>query len=144
MIISKFFYALDLSAILVMCMIFSVFIDYDHIYTKYIKKKKRHFRTWMQEPFAIILIGLPIGLILGNLIDMSLLYLVLIVYTSHILLDYLCVFEASPLAPFDNKPYKKTGTGIFKMTRKGRFKNKIYQKYFEIFNNVLFVILLLI
>ena len=90
-------------------LIFGVLIDYDHK----LKKKAPWYRrrTWIQEPFGFILIGLPLSFILG-MINKIFSILVLIPYAGHIFLDYLCVFETYPLSPF-SKIKKKEGVGIF-------------------------------
>ncbi|MGC8993666.1 MAG: hypothetical protein ACP5JK_02780, partial [Candidatus Aenigmatarchaeota archaeon] len=59
----------------------------------------------------IFLIALPLA-ILFSIINKLFFLLLLIPYTTHIFLDYLCVFEAKPLAPF-SKIKKKEGLGIF-------------------------------
>lgn len=57
------------------------------------------------------MVGLPLAFILSR-IDKAFFILVSIPYLSHILLDYLCVFEARPLAPLF-RIKKKEGLGIF-------------------------------
>lgn len=90
-------------------LVFGVLVDLDHMLNKdapwYLK------RTWIQEPTGLLLVGLPLALLLG-MIDKSFIPLVLVPYGSHILLDYLCIFEARPLAPFLDVR-KREGLGIF-------------------------------
>lgn len=90
-------------------LVFGVLIDLDHLFNKkapwYLK------RTWIQEPMGLLVIGIPLAFLL-SLVDKSLFPLVLVPYGSHILLDYLCIFEARPLAPFFDIR-KKEGWGIF-------------------------------
>ena len=89
--------------------IFSVLIDFDHKFSKRTPWYRK--RTWIQEPFGLIIIGLPISFILG-MIDEIFFFLILIPYALHIFLDYLCIFETYPLAPF-SKIRKREGFGIF-------------------------------
>lgn len=122
-------------------LIFAVLIDYDHKFGK--KKPWYHQRTWVQEPFGFILIGLPLALIL-SLINKIFFVLVIIPYLSHIFLDYLCVFETFPLAPF-SKIKKKEGIGIFIPSSekwKRRIKKGISESYFLYFNLILFLLVL--
>jgi len=90
-------------------LVFGVLVDYDHVINK--EAPWYHKRTWIQEPLGLLLIGAPLAWLL-SLVDRALLVLVLAPYASHILLDYLCVFEACPLAPF-SEVRKKEGWGIF-------------------------------
>ena len=115
-------------------LVFSVLIDLDHWYKK-IKRPWFARRTWIQEPPALFLIALPIALLL-RFLNPSFFYLTLASFSSHILLDYLCVFKARPLAPF-SKLEKPEGFGIFvPATHKWRrrIKGKISENYFLIFN----------
>jgi hypothetical protein len=84
-------------------------IDLDHKLNK--KAPWYAKRTWIQEPLAIFIIALPLAT-LFSVIDKFFFVLILLLYVAHILLDYLCIFEAQPLAPFF-KIKKKEGLGIF-------------------------------
>lgn len=130
---TNFFYAVIFS------LVFAVLIDLDHIAyfkaklkfkTKIIKLKKHkeeeleflrrsshlgpypELHTWLQEPFGLILIGVPIAIAL-SLINKNFFPLVIVAMGSHIFLDYLCIFPARPLEPFSNKEYKRLGEGPF-------------------------------
>lgn len=129
------------------------------IFHEYYKKEKRpwyHRRTWIEEPFGFIIIGLPIAFIL-SMINKMFLVLVLVPYFSHIFLDYLCIFETCPLAPFSTIK-KKEGLGIFipddlftKSENSKRWAKRVKIKkisglsenYFTIFNLILLVIVFL-
>ena len=118
--------------------IFAVLIDLDHFYKK-IKRPREARRTWVQEPFGLILLGFPLAFLL-NLLNKSFLWLTLIPYSSHIFLDYLCVFEAFPLAPF-SKIKKPKGMGIFIPSHYNwKMKGKISENYFLFINLILFLI----
>jgi len=103
------FNSLNVALSALFSLVFGVLIDYDHALNK--KAPWYHKRTWIQEPLGLLFIGVPIALLLG-LIDEVFRVLVLAPYASHILLDYLCVFEACPLAPLSDIK-KKEGWGIF-------------------------------
>lgn len=83
---------------------FGILIDYDHIFNE--KAHWYHKRTWIQEPFGFVLIGLPLAVII-NLVNKIFFILVIIPFWGHIFLDYLCVHEACLLAPFSQIKKKK-------------------------------------
>jgi membrane-bound metal-dependent hydrolase YbcI (DUF457 family) len=96
---------------------------------------------------GLILLGVPIALIVSA-INKDFFLLTILAYSSHIFLDYLCVFPARPLEPFSNKEYKKLGHGIFyphypKKWRDFVEKNKIRASD-ELIFGVLILILLVI
>jgi len=141
--------------IILFSLIFGILIDYDHKFNK--KAPWYHKRTWIQEPFGFLIIGLPLSFILGK-IDKIFFILVLIPYASHIFLDYLCIFETYPLAPF-LKIKKKEGLGIFipdnlfiksentqKWARRVREKNikGISENYFTLFNLIFLIIVVFV
>ncbi|MEM5790759.1 MAG: hypothetical protein QXP77_01785 [Candidatus Aenigmatarchaeota archaeon] len=110
----------------------------DHFYKK-LKKPWDARRTWIQEPFGLILVGFPIALLLG-LINQSFFWLSLISYSSHILLDYLCIFETFPLSPF-SKIKKPKGMGIFiPFYYNWKIKGKVSENYFLVANLILLLI----
>lgn len=136
-------------------LVFGVLIDLDHRFNRRAPWYRK--RTWIQEPPALVTVGLPVSLLLSR-IDEIFFVLVLVPYASHVLLDYLCVFEASPLAPF-SKVKKREGLGVFipdsflvksenskKWERRVRDKNikGISENYFTPFNvaSLIMVILL--
>ncbi len=122
----------DVFSSIIFSLIFAVLIDLDHLYKK-IKKSWDARRTWIQEPFGLILIGFPLAFLL-SFINRSFLWLTLIPYSSHIFLDYLCVFEAFPLAPF-SKIKKPKGMGIFvPFYFNWKMKGKISENYFLLAN----------
>ncbi len=87
----------------------SLLLDLDHYFTKKPWYKKR---SWVQEPFGFLFIGLPLAFFC-SFIKNHFFWLVVIPYLSHLTLDYLCIFETYPLAPFLEKIRKKEGFGIF-------------------------------
>ena len=138
---------LNLSLAIVFSFLFGVAIDYDHDFD--LKDPWYRKRTWVQEPFGLIFIGLPLALVLSRLDDIFF-PLILVPYVSHILLDYLCIFETFPLAPFSSFK-KREGLGIFipnserwlKRVRRKKLKG-IPENYFLPFNFLLlFAVILL-
>jgi len=112
-------------------------------------------RTWREEPFGFIFIGLPLAFVLSFL-DKIFWILILVPYGSHIFLDYLCIFETYSLAPF-SKFKKKEGIGIFfpddlfkKSENSKRWAKRIKEKnikgisenYFTLINIILLAIAL--
>lgn len=90
-------------------LVFGVLIDLDHKLNK--NAPWYHKRTWVQEPLGLLIVGLPLACFLG-FFDQQLFYAVLAPYASHVLLDYLCVFEAEPFAPL-LRIKKREGLGLF-------------------------------
>lgn len=128
--------------IIIFSFIFGVLIDQSQRIGKYLKKPLHHRRTWIEEPFGFILIGIPIGLSL-SLINKVYFFLVIIPYGMHVLLDYLTIHEVSPLAPFSRKNIK---IGFFKSEPPEKWytgKEKgISESYFLIFNITITIIIL--
>lgn len=92
---------------------FSTLIDLDHIVNLLRKENRYHLRSFIQEPLAIPMIGIPIGLIISFLLSSFIYFwLVIGVYSSHIILDYISTFEALPLDPFTKKIVKPETMGI--------------------------------
>ena len=126
----------------------SIYMDLDHIYSWLKKKPKKHLRTFIQEPFGILIIGLPTGIILFYMFnEIIYFWLSLILYIVHISLDYMCIFEAYPLDPFNKKIIKKEGYGfvlpfdtVWRKSKK-KFPHTISEKYIMI---ALMVILIII
>lgn len=126
-------------------LIFSVFIDFDHYLNKNTPWYRR--RTWIQEPFGFVIIGLPLAFLLSKVNEVFL-FMIIIPYGSHIVLDYLCIFEAYPLAPF-SRIKKREGLGIFVPNSKEwkeRVKAKkikaISENWFTLITFALFLIVL--
>lgn len=140
------FNLINVASIVLFSLIFSVLIDYDHKLNK--KAPWYHKRTWVQEPFGFVIIGLPLALILSA-INKNFFILVSISYVSHIFLDYLCIYETCPLAPFSNIK-KREGLGIFvpdskkwlKRVKRKKMKG-VSENYFLFFNLILLAILIL-
>lgn len=105
-------------------LVFAVFIDLDIIVGWKLGKPKHHGRTWVQEPFGVLLLGVPLGLLAQYFLTHGFL-LVIIPYASHVFLDYISIHEVSPFAPFSKRiahvgwirPIRiKTGTGMSEWT----------------------------
>lgn len=93
---------ITITEIVVFSLIFGVLLDLNQVVGKYLKKPANHRRTWVEEPFGFIFIGIPIGLILST-IKTDYLFMTLIPYGLHIIQDYLTIHEVSPFAPISNK-----------------------------------------
>ena len=132
-------------------LVFGVLIDLDHEFNRRAPWYCR--RTWVQEPTGLVILGLPLSFILGA-VNKIFFALILIPYATHILLDYLCVFETRPLTPF-LKIRKREGTGIFipdnlfiksensrKWARRVKSKNirGISENYFTLFGLIFLVV----
>jgi len=145
----------NLALTVLFSLVFGVLIDFDHVLNK--KAPWYHKRTWVQEPLGLIIIGLPLAYAL-SLINRDFLILTLVPYSSHILLDYLCVFEACPLAPFSGLK-KREGLGVFipdnlfaKSENTKRWAQRVREKnirgvsenYFTAFNVALLVLVALL
>ena len=120
----------------ILFIVLSFYMDLDHFF----KKNKRsiyHLRTFIQEPLAILWLGIPVGLMLF-LIFKSNLYFWLspLLFLTHVILDYICIFETYPLDPITQKIIKKEGYGIFFPIgpgwgkRKKEFPKSINELYF--------------
>ncbi len=140
----------NLLFILLFSLVFGTMMDIDHALNK--KAPWYHKKMWIQEPLSLVLIGLPIAVVL-SFVDKMFFVLVLVPYASHIFLDYLCVSEAHPLAPF-SKIKKKEGLGIFiaddlfrktqnskDWARRAKAKGMkaVSENYFTLFNVLLLV-----
>lgn len=96
--------------IIIFSLVFGVLIDANEIIGKKLKKPLYHRRTLVEEPAGLLLIGLPLGFLL-SLVKREYLFMTLIPYAVHIILDYLTLHEVSPFTPFLRKNIK---VGIFK------------------------------
>ncbi len=107
------------------------------------KKPTYHKRMWIEEPFGLILVCVPLGAIL-SLIKPQYFLMAVIPYAIHILLDYMVVHEVCPLAPFSNKNVWLKG--IFKAEPSKKWhkwtKGKPSENYL-IVANVIFLTLLM-
>lgn len=103
--------SLPISEIIIFSFIFGTLLDAELGVGKFIlKKPAHHLRSWIQEPFGILFIGLPLAWGLSTIRE-EYFWLVLIPYASHVVLDYLTIHEVCPLAPFSRKTKV---LGIFK------------------------------
>lgn len=100
----------SLTQILLFSFVFGVLVDLDLLIGMLMKKPWHHLRSWIHEPFGIILFGIPVALMFST-IKPSYFWLTIIPYTSHVIIDYLTEHEVTPLAPFSNKTRK---VGIIK------------------------------
>ena len=98
----------SLPAALAGALVFGVLVDLDH---RFSRGPWWHRRTWIQELTGLLLVGVPLSIAFNALLPGSWAY-ILPPYASHVLLDYLCVFEARPLDPLP-RPLKREGLGIF-------------------------------
>jgi hypothetical protein len=138
--------------ILVFSLIFANLIDIDHFLNK--KAPWYHKRTWIQEPFGVIFIGLPLAILL-SFFNKIYFILVIVPYISHLILDYLCTYRTYPLSPFSNWE-KEEGKGIFfadnlfsKTRNSIKWQNRtnsrgISENYFTLFNFILLIFVILV
>ncbi len=133
----------SLKEILLFSVIFGVMIDLDHKIGERMNKPVHHRRTWIEEPFGLLLIGLPIGLLL-SLIKKEYFFLTIIPYALQVFLDYITLHEVSPLAPFSNKNLK---TGFFKSWPKAEWysgnEKGLSEKYFFFLNLIIFCLIII-
>lgn len=119
---------------------FGVLPDLDFITRRYILGRKgKDLRTFIQEPFGILLLGIPVGLLFQYFMGHPYLYMVLIPYVSHVLLDYLVYHKVFPLAPFS---HKSMNVGIIPPVylNIGKY-NKFNENYLLLVNIVVLAIL---
>lgn len=120
---------------IIIIIVFSNFVDLDHIATKYLGKSEYHLRTFVQEPLGMIAIGFPSATILGLFFGFQYFWLVLALCGTHLALDYVCVFETYPLDPITTKVVKHEGNGlVFPWApgwneRRSKFPKAIHEKY---------------
>jgi len=114
----------------------STFMDLDHVVNLLLKRSKNHLRSFIQEPFAIGMVGIPLGIVLSWIFnDFIYFWLRILLYSLHVILDYSCVFEAYPLDPFSKRIIKPEGYGfIFPITyhfgrKKAEFPKTIDETY---------------
>jgi membrane-bound metal-dependent hydrolase YbcI (DUF457 family) len=127
--------------IIIFSLIFGVLIDLNQLIGRKMGKPSKHTRTWIEEPFGLIFIGIPIGIIL-SLIKKEYFFLTIIPFGLHILLDYVTIHEVSPLAPFSKK---NINMGFFKSNPppswySGKEKG-IPENYFLILNIIIVIII---
>lgn len=138
-----FFKENSLTEIMIFSLIFGVLIDLDQLIGKLLKKPVHHRSTWIEEPFGLLFIGIPVGLLL-SLVDKSYFFLVTIPYLSHIILDYLTTHHQSPLAPFSKKEIKLKGFKAYPHPPWYTGKEKgISENYFTILMIIILLVILL-
>lgn len=130
---------------------FSTLIDLDHVINYLRGESRYHLRSFIQEPLAIPMIGIPIGIILSYLLGSWVYFwLVIGVYSSHIVLDYMSTFEALPLDPFTKKVKKPETMGfVFPISpgwnhRRKDFPKAIDEIYVMIILGIGFTVVLLL
>ncbi|MBI2655493.1 CDP-archaeol synthase [Candidatus Woesearchaeota archaeon] len=123
--------------------IFGMLLDLDHIAKWLFTKEKRYLRTWVQEPFGFVIIGIPVAIALSILFEPYYFMLVLVPYLSHIILDYLTVNEVSPLAPFSKKRFRLGFIRQFPDSAYSReYKKGVSENYVLAFNILAFAFIL--
>lgn len=96
----------SLKEMVIFTIIFGLLIDLDHAVKWLYGKDKTYLRSWVQEPFGFLIIGLPIAIILGIFYEPYYFWLVTIPFASHILLDYMTTNEVAPFDPFSKKRFR--------------------------------------
>ncbi len=127
--------------------LFALFIDFDFLFRRYVRGNKgANLRTWIQEPFGIILFALPIAIIMG-LFKQVYFYLVMTAFVSHIILDYVTMRKAFPLSPFSNKEVDVGFIGKINLGKKKpklrlkTIKDKFDENHFLVINIAIFLLL---
>ena len=93
-----------LEVIIVWSLLFGVFVDLDIVLGSIYRSRKGFLRTCFQEPFGLLVGGLPLALASTYIFNnWAYSLLVLVPWGSHIVLDYLAVREVRPLLPFSEK-----------------------------------------
>lgn len=148
----------SIGELVIFSLIFGTLIDIDELVSARRKKSNHRFgiklfkkvdkgdlRSWVQEPFGLLIIGVPIGLFLAFFFKPIYFFFVIIPYALHIILDYMTIHEIiSPLAPFSKKIIK---TGIFRPKPSPPWfkkKNGVSENYVLILNILITILLLLI
>ena len=135
------FYPLQLHNILLASVIFSLCIDMDHWFSEKRQRSNDHLKTWIQEPFGLVFVALPIALILWYFLSVEWFILTLVTYGSHILLDYLSKNESSPLAPFNKKAFKRADSCFFiPIGDEHKFKKGIHENVLNGFLILIFIL----
>ncbi len=96
---SQSVYAIE---ILLFSIVFGSCIDLNQKVGKKLGRPSHHLRTFVEEPFGVLLIGLPAALLLA-LIKIEYFVLVIVPYAMHVLLDYITIHRVSPMAPFSGR-----------------------------------------
>lgn len=136
----------NLKELMLFALLFGALIDVDMIFGKLLHKPDRHLRTWFQEPFGFLVVGLPLGLILAT-IKPYYFFLVTIPYFSHIFLDYLTIHEAEPLTPFSKRKVRLGWIKPFpapQWFKNERIKTGISENYVLLMNVIVLTIIILL
>lgn len=121
-------------------LIYSNGLDLDHLY-KFNSRPKNHLRTFIQEPFGFLILGIPSAIILAYFLGYIYFWVVFCLYGIHIIADYCCIFETYPLDPFNREIVKKEGMGIILTFEKEWLQKR---KKFPYRINEIFIIIVLI
>lgn len=129
--------------IIIFSLIFGVLIDLNQLIGRKTGKPSKHTRTWIEEPFGLIFIGIPIGIIL-SLIKKEYFFMTIIPFGLHIIMDYITIHEVSPLDPFSKKTINM---GFFKSNPPpswytGKEKG-IPENYFSILNIIILIVIII-
>ncbi|MBN1793255.1 hypothetical protein JW826_06240 [Candidatus Woesearchaeota archaeon] len=129
-----FFNKVSIVEIVLFALVFGVLIDGNQTIGKRMRKPEAHKRTWIEEPFGVLFLGVPLGLLLSS-IKKEYYLLTVIPYAVHVAQDYLTIHEVSPLAPFSRKNMK---TGFFKSSPAASWytgnEKGVSEKYFLALN----------
>ncbi|MBN2566762.1 metal-dependent hydrolase [Candidatus Woesearchaeota archaeon] len=84
--------------------VFSLLPDLDILIAIARGKSMMHLRSWLQEPFGVLAVAVPIGAVL-SLIRPEYFLMTVVPYGSHVIIDYLALHKVKPLAPFRDDTY---------------------------------------
>lgn len=94
----------SLLQVLTFAVMFGVMVDIDVFWRMGIKKDKSPItRTWLQEPFGVLVVGGSLAVLLQTIWGAPYALLVLIPYSSHVFLDYIATHAVRPFDPFSKR-----------------------------------------
>ena len=131
----------SLKEMVVFAVIFGLLIDLEHVIKWFYGKDRAYLRTWVQEPFGFLIIGIPIATILSVFFEPYYFWLVTVPFASHILLDYLTVNEVSPFDPFSKKRFRLGFIRQYPHPTFDVYKKGVSENYMLSFNITLLTIL---
>lgn len=136
--------SITLKTIFLFAFIFGVMVDIDvFIRMGILGHKQAITRTWLQEPFGLIVVGGIFATMLEQYFGSPHALLVLIPFSSHVFLDYISIHQARPLDPFSKKVYN-VGWIQTRLLNKKDLTNwsGLNENYFTLINALVLVILL--
>jgi hypothetical protein len=132
-------------SVLTLCLfavVFGALLDIDQIPSFFAKKKTNFRRTWMQEPFGLVVLGIPLD-IMAHYILGTPFFMVIIPYVSHLFLDYISLHEVAPYSPFKKKIVQTGFIKPFPCPEWNKQKKGISEIYILLANAILSIFLII-